>query len=118
MAARSRPERRIYEDPVPSLPSAVAGRALRRAGIVPALRRSARAQHASLGRDAGRSGWPPGEQDLPALVVEQLLLGRDAARVAREAAVGADDPVARNDDRDLVAAVRAPDRSRRAVELA
>src|SRR6059058_4090355 len=40
--------RRIYADPVPSLPSAVAGRARRTPGILPELRRSAR-RHASLG---------------------------------------------------------------------
>jgi hypothetical protein len=58
------PERRIhYENPVPSLPSAVAERARRRAGRLPPLRRSPR-QHATLGRDAGRPRWSPGASKL------------------------------------------------------
>ena len=75
---------------------------------LPALRRRPR-RHAPLGHDAGRPRWPPGEQ---AFVLEERLLGRDAAGVAREVAVRADHPVAGDDDRDPVAAVRAPDGSR------
>src|SRR3954451_19969508 len=111
-----RPERRIHADPLPSLSSAVAGGALRRAGELPALRRSAR-RHASLDRDAGRPRWPPGEQAPAALVVEQGALGLQAAGIAREAAVGADHPVTRDDDRDLVAAVGAAHSPRGAAEL-
>src|SRR4051794_39968996 len=80
-----RPERRIaYANPVPSLSSAVAGRALRGPGELPALRWSARGP-AALDRDAGRPGWPPGEQ---AFALEERLLDRQAAGVAGEAAVG------------------------------
>ena len=45
----------------------------------------------------------------PALELEQRALHLDAARVAGERAVGADDPVAGDDHRDRVAPVRAAD---------
>src|SRR5215207_7455884 len=53
----------------------------------------------------------------PSLVVEQRALGRQAPGVAGQRAVGADHAVAGDDDRDLVAAVGAADRSRDAREL-
>src|SRR3954471_23278267 len=102
------------DDPMRSLSSAVAGRALRGAGKLPALRWSARGP-AALGRDAGRPRWPPGE---PALVLEQRLLERQATCVAGQAAIGADHPVARDEDADRVATVRAADGARRAVDRA
>src|SRR4051812_49725609 len=53
----------------------------------------------------------------PLLVIEQRALGLQAARVARQGAVGADHAVARVDDRDGIAAVGATDRTRDAAEL-
>src|SRR4051812_23008664 len=53
----------------------------------------------------------------PSLVVEQRPLGVQAAGVAGERAVGADDAMARDDDRDPVAAVGAADGPRDAAQL-
>src|SRR4051812_30346648 len=49
---------------------------------------------------------------------QQRPLGGQAAGVARQAAVRADDAVAGDDDRELIAAVGASDRARAAAELA
>ena len=92
-----------------------------RTSAVPGIRALARPSHRPTGREPAllriRGRSRPSEQRV-LLELEQELLALQPAGVAGEGAVGADDAVARDDDRDRVAAVGQADRARGGVGAA